>query len=127
MLVSQSFLTVTPQTIACQFSPSMSFSRQGYWSGLPFPSPWDLLDPGIEPSLPHCRQILYCLSCQESPIYVSKRNYKLKDIRIKSIYAPKHIAYKYLKHCYTELKSIAIDFSTIFLEILNHVKTIKGL
>ena len=118
---------MTPWTIACQVSLSMSFSRQEYWSVLPFPSPWDLPNPGIEPSLLHCRRILYCLSCQESPIYVNKRNYKSKDIRIKNIYAPKHISYKYLKHCYTELKSITIDFSTILLEILNHIKTIKGL
>ena len=32
--------------------PSMGFSRQGYWSGLPFPSPGDLPDPGIEPGSP---------------------------------------------------------------------------
>ena len=31
---------------------SMGFSRQDYWSGLPFPSPRDLLDPGIEPGSP---------------------------------------------------------------------------
>ena len=31
---------------------SMGFSRQEYWSGLPFPSPGDLLDPGIEPTSP---------------------------------------------------------------------------
>ena len=30
----------------------MGFSRQKYWSWLPFPSPWDLLDPGIEPGSP---------------------------------------------------------------------------
>ena len=30
----------------------MEFSRQEYWSGLPFPSPGDLLDPGIEPTSP---------------------------------------------------------------------------
>jgi len=30
----------------------MGFSRQGYWSGLPFPSPEDLPDPGIEPMSP---------------------------------------------------------------------------
>ena len=46
---------------------SMEFSRQEYWSGLPFPSPRDLPDLGIEPSLQHCRQILYCLSHQGSP------------------------------------------------------------
>ena len=43
----------------------MKFSRKEYWSGLPFPSPGDLSDPGIEPGLLHCRQILYRLSYQE--------------------------------------------------------------
>ena len=43
---------VTPWTVAHQASLSMEFSRQEYWSSLPFPSPWDLPDPGIElPSL----------------------------------------------------------------------------
>ena len=41
-------LFVTPRTVAYQASPSMGFSKQGYWSGLPFPSPGDLPDPGIE-------------------------------------------------------------------------------
>ena len=36
-------------TVAYQAPPSMEFSRQEYWSGLPFPSPEDLPDPGIEP------------------------------------------------------------------------------
>ena len=36
-------------TVACQAPLSMGFSRQEYWSGLPFPSPEDLPDPGIEP------------------------------------------------------------------------------
>ena len=38
-----------PWTIACQAPLSMRFSRQEYWSELPFPSPGDLPDPGIEP------------------------------------------------------------------------------
>ena len=42
----------TPWTVAHQASPSMGFSRQEYWSGLPFPSPGDLPDPGIEPKSP---------------------------------------------------------------------------
>ena len=42
----------TPWTIAHQAPPSMGFSRQEYWSGLPFPSPGDLPDPGIEPRSP---------------------------------------------------------------------------
>ena len=41
--------SVTPQSIACQALLSMGFSRQEYWSGLPFPLPGDLPDPGIEP------------------------------------------------------------------------------
>ena len=41
-----------PWTIAHQAPPSMGFSRQEYWSGLPFPSPGDLPDPGIEPRSP---------------------------------------------------------------------------
>ena len=39
-------------TVAYQASPSMGFSRQEYWSGLPCPSPGDLPDPGIEPGSP---------------------------------------------------------------------------
>ena len=45
-------LFAIPWTVAHQAPPSMGFSRQEYWSGLPFPSPWDLPDPGIEPWSP---------------------------------------------------------------------------
>ena len=54
-----------PQTVARQSLLSMGFSRQEYWSELPFLSPGNLTDPGNEPRSPHCRQILYCLSHQE--------------------------------------------------------------
>ena len=40
---------VTPWTKVCQAHLSMGFTRQEYWSGLSFPSPGDLADPGIEP------------------------------------------------------------------------------
>ena len=43
-------LGATPWTVAGQARLSMGFSRQEYWSGLPFPSPGDLPDPGIEPA-----------------------------------------------------------------------------
>ena len=39
----------TSWTVACHFPLSMGFSRQEYWSGLPFPPPGHLLDPGTEP------------------------------------------------------------------------------
>ena len=42
----------TPWTVAYQASPSMEFSMQEYWSGLPFPSPGDIPHPGIKPSSP---------------------------------------------------------------------------
>ena len=42
-------LFATPWTVAHQAPLSMEFFRQEYWSGLPFPSPGDLPDPGIEP------------------------------------------------------------------------------
>ena len=48
-------LFATPWTVARQAPLSMGFSRQEYWSGLPFPSPGDLPDPGIEPRSPALR------------------------------------------------------------------------
>ena len=45
-------LFATSWTVAYQAPPSMGFSRQECWSGLPFPSPGDLSDPGIEPRSP---------------------------------------------------------------------------
>ena len=48
--MSDSF--ATSWTVAGQAPPSMEFPKQEYWSGLPFPSPGDLPDPGIEPSSP---------------------------------------------------------------------------
>ena len=50
--LSRVWLFVTLWTVAYQASASMGFSRQEYWSGLPFPSPGDLPDPGIEPRSP---------------------------------------------------------------------------
>ena len=43
---------MTPQTVAHQDPPSMGFSRQEYWSGLPLPTPGDLPDSGIKPASP---------------------------------------------------------------------------
>ena len=51
-LLSHIQLFVTPWNIAYQAYPSMGFSRQEYWSGLPFPFPGDFPDPGVEPMSP---------------------------------------------------------------------------
>ena len=52
MLLSHVHLFAIPWAVAYQAPTSMGFSRQEYWSGLPFPSPGDLSDPGIEPMSP---------------------------------------------------------------------------
>ena len=51
-LLSCVLLFATPWTVTYKAPPSMGFSRQEYWSGLPFPSPGDLPNPGIEPRSP---------------------------------------------------------------------------
>ena len=48
-------LFATQWTVDCQGPLSVGFSRQEYWNGLPFPSPGDLLNPGIEPRSPALR------------------------------------------------------------------------
>ena len=63
--MSSSF--ATPRTIAHQAPLSMGFPRQEHWSGLPFPSPGDLPDPGIEPVSPAWRAYSLPLSHRESP------------------------------------------------------------
>ena len=52
MSLSRVRLFATPWTVAYQAPQFMEFPRQEYWSELPFPSPWDLPDPGIEPGSP---------------------------------------------------------------------------
>ena len=59
-------LFATPWTVAYQVPPSMGFSRQECWNGLPFPSPGDLPDPGIEPGSPTLQEDAL-LSHQGSP------------------------------------------------------------
>ena len=60
-------LFATLWTVACQAPLSMGFPRQEYWRGLPFPSPEDLPDPGIEPKSPALQGDSLPLSYQGSP------------------------------------------------------------
>ena len=52
-------LFTIPWTVAHQAPPSMGFSRQEYWSGVPFPPPGDLSNPGIEPGCPTLQALLF--------------------------------------------------------------------
>ena len=66
---SQSCPTVvTPWMVTCQAPLSMGFSRQEYWSGLPFPSKGDLPDQGIEPGSP-ALQVDSLLSESQGKLY----------------------------------------------------------
>ena len=67
-VISRVRLFATPWTVAHQAPPSMEFSRQEYWSGLPFPSPGDLPDPRIEPRSPSLQADIYHLSRREAYI-----------------------------------------------------------
>ena len=74
-MVSRVQIFATPWTVAHQAPLFMGFSGQEYrWCGLPFPSPEDLLflTQGSNPCLLHCRQILYHLSHQGSPLWASR-------------------------------------------------------
>ena len=70
--VSEAF--ATPWTVARQAALSMGFSRQAYWSGLPFPSPGDLPDPGIEPKSPTWQADSLPLNHQGSPSWALGRD-----------------------------------------------------
>ena len=69
MLVAQSCPTLRdPMDWTPRQTPlSMGFSRQEYWSGLPFPSPGELPDPGIEPGSPTSQAYSFTSEPQESP------------------------------------------------------------
>ena len=60
-------LCATAWTVAYQASLSMGLSRQEYWSGLPFPSPRDLPDPGIEPKSPALQADVLTSDMQMTP------------------------------------------------------------
>ena len=62
------FDSVTPWTVAHQAPLSTGFSRQEYWSRLPFPSPGDLPDPGIEPASPALARGFFTPEHQGSPV-----------------------------------------------------------
>ena len=76
--MAKSCLTlVTPWTVACQVPLCMGFPKQEYWSGLPFLSPGDLPNPGIEPTSPSLAGRFFTTEPLGKP--------KLKDITFRLI------------------------------------------
>ena len=78
--VSRSFMfnSVIPQTVARQAPLSRGFSRQEYWSGLPFPSPRDLPYPGIKPRSPALQA--------DSLSYVTRGEGKMENLLWKTVW-----------------------------------------
>ena len=75
----------TSKAVVCQAPRSMEFSRQGYWSALPFPPPGDLPDTGVKPAIfasPALQADSLSLASPEKTIkWISKSNYMEKSIR----------------------------------------------
>ena len=67
-------------TVAHQALLSVGFSRQEYWSGLPFPSPGDLCNLGLNLGLLHCRQMFYCLGHSKAPVLFLGSPYPLFSV-----------------------------------------------
>ena len=99
----------------------MEFSRPEYWSGELFPPPGNLPNPGIEPGLPHCRQILYQLSHRGKPTESIKGKYT----HTKAEEQYNHHATEELK-CYKEWKTPAHPFMTAPLHPLPQAITIQS-
>ena len=70
-----------PQIVVHQAPLSMGFSRQEYWSGLPFPSPEDLPNTGIEPGSPALQADSLLFELQGSPKIKKKKVIKLRKKR----------------------------------------------
>ena len=76
--LSRVTLFVIPWTAACQALLSMGFSRQEYWSRLPYPSPEDLPNPGIEPASPSLAGRFFTTSANWEAHYVQKPQSQIK-------------------------------------------------
>ena len=64
--------SLQPTTAAHQAPLSVGFSRQGYWSGLPFPSPGDLPNPGIEPGFCTAGRFFTVWATREALVYIAQ-------------------------------------------------------
>ena len=79
-------ILVTPWTEALQVHLSMGFSRQVYWSGLPFPSPEDLPDPGIEHSSPALQADSLLTELKSKPLSASVRSIPFLSVLCPSLH-----------------------------------------
>ena len=115
-LLSHVQLFATPWTVAYQAPPSMEFSRQEYWSGLPFLLQGIFPTQGLNPGLPYCRQTLYHLSHQGSPFNILLKSKELKTFPLKS--GRKHTC---------SLLPPLLNVLEVLATVIRHGKEIKGI
>ena len=102
-------------------SPPWGFSRQEYWNGLPCYPPGHLPNPGINPGLPHCGQILYHLSHQGNPILRYHTHLLIENICI-----PVHVFRLLYKQMYTTAHTYACTLCWVCSLIpLSFVQTVS--
>ena len=115
---------MTPWTIAYQASPSMGFPRQEYWSGLPFPSPGGLPNPGIESRSP-ALQADALPSAPPWKLTIGYTHYLKERIHILNhMQKKKKFRFKYVKQNKTSHKNCKSKFLQTETECI--LKTSKG-
>ena len=134
--LSHVWLFATPWTIAHQAPLSMEFSRQEYWSGLPFPSPGDLSNPGIKlgsptlqadalpsepPGKPYTPKELIWKEKKKS-----KKNQGLHSITVKKD-EPIPCFKCWLPHCWAAVSSKLLNSATGIVPLLVNRHCISGL
>ena len=108
-------LFATPWTVAHQAPPSMGYSRQEYWSGLPFPSSGDLPDPGIEPRSPALQAdaLTYEPSGKPDGYTVSLYFLMTNSLHSKELFLPFNLLITFIRlfysFCFYFLRQIEID------------------
>ena len=110
-LLSRVQLFATPWTAVHQAPLSMRFSRQGYWSGLPFPSPGDLPNPGIKPGFPALQADSLLTELQGKPRTWKQPRCPLTDEWIKKLW------YIYTMEYYSAIKRNG--FETVLMRWMN--------
>ena len=136
-LLSHAHLFETSWTVACQTPLSMGFSRQEYWRGLPFPSPWDLPNSGIEPRSHPLTGRLFTIEPPEKPIcnhafihicdffvchlkvqlfpkFIKTRSNPM-EIKLLCMYARVSLARKVMKFLFTILKFLTMKMVFCFV------------
>ena len=113
-LLSRVQLFATPWTVAYQAPLSMGFSRQEYWSGLPFPSPGDLSDPGTEPR---------SSTLQADALPSEPPEYTMRNARLDEVQAGLKIAGRNINHLrYADDTTVMAESEEKLKSLLKNVK-----